>query len=431
MSEENKSRCIVCEGTPQDKDIYRLYRYDSKSVCEVCLQSMIAPVSSSMYLNFLEKGKIVYQNFTKEQTFLKEVYDVAFEEMEDLEETEETYKMIKPKVLKEYLDSKAVGQDNAKKVLSIAVYNHFKRIHLQEETGNRFRKNNILVAGPTGVGKTFITELIADKVAVPFIIADANSITQTGYVGGDVEDILESLYNKANKNLEKAERGIVLIDEIDKLCAKRDSGRDGRDPTGEGAQQALLKIIEGGIFKVEIGTGTDKNDIMFDTSNVLFIVAGAFPSIEGIVRGRELGSNKDFFGGKSETMDQTAVYENIHISDYEKFGLIPELLGRLSVRVSMNPLTPSELISIMTKIDNNLMNQYKSLLEMDSVNLKITPTALKEIAEVAIANKSGARGLQSVFEEILKDVMFECPSDDDFNEFTITKKIVKEKTKII
>jgi len=429
---EDKGKCIACEGTARDSDVYRLYKLDDKIMCEVCLQSVVAPASSNLYINFLEKGKIIYQNFLKEQTFLSEMYSADFDEMEShIElEREDIHNVAKPKVLKKYLDSKAVGQDDAKKVLSIAIYNHFKRIRLQEKTGNKFRKNNILLAGPTGVGKTFITELIADKVEVPFIVADANSITQTGYVGGDVEDILEALYNKANKNLSMAQKGIVLIDEIDKLCVKENATRDVKDPTGEGAQQALLKIIEGGIFKVSIGTGAEKDEIMFDTSNVLFIVAGAFPAIELIVKNREIGANKSFLGGEAETMSQEEVYKHIHITDYEKFGLIPELLGRLAVRVSMNPLSVEDLVSIMTTIDNNLVDQYKELLKIDGVDLNITKTALKEIASLAIGNNSGARGLQSVFEEILKDIMFEAPSDDNINKYSITKKMVKETVNI-
>ena len=431
--------CNVCGGTNHDEDIFRIYELEGHKACELCLQTEVAPASPEMYINFVNKGEMVYEDIDKEVSYigkLEEEYFQAVSEAfrdnpeiltpkpkEDKKTKEAT--IIKPIDLKNYLDKNAVGQNEAKKVLSIAVYNHFKRLRIQDATGVSMKKNNILLSGSTGVGKTFITQLIAEKLDVPFITADANSITQAGYVGGDVEDILENLYNAADKNLELAQRGIVLIDEIDKISAKQ--GRDGvnsRDPSGEGAQQCLLKLIEGGVFKVEMGQGQRKRDIMFDTTNVLFIVAGAFTAIESIVLSREIGSNKSFLGGSTTKLSKREIYQKIRFDDFERFGLIPELLGRLPVRVALRPLTENNLVDIMSTIDNNIVDQYKMLLADDNVTLKVTKSALVQIARKAIINNSGARGLQGIFEELLRDTMFNAPSDDSISDFKITRTSV-------
>ena len=433
--------CIICGGTHIDEDIFRIYKLDDKKVCELCLQTTVAPASPPMFINFHNKGEIVYEDLDKEDAYIQFLEDEDMDAYEFIdysadrvnekpskvatEAKTEKFNIKTPKDMKDYLDINAVGQDDAKKVLSVAVYNHFKRLKLQTSSGVKMKKNNILLAGSTGVGKTFITQLIAQKLDIPFAVADANTITQAGYVGGDVEDILERLYEKANNDLNKAQKGIVFIDEIDKICAKE--GRNGtksRDPSGEGAQQALLKLIEGGEFRVEIGRGGNKNSITFDTTDVLFIVAGAFSDIEGIVKAREVGNDRNFLGGEVEEMSRKEIYQKINFDDFEEFGIIPELLGRLPVRVSLRPLTEEDLIAIMSKIDNSLVTQYKKLLKEDGVELKVTRGALQQIARNAILNNSGARGLQGLFEELLRDVMFEAPSDDSITEFNITKKSV-------
>lgn len=435
--------CIVCSGTQEEFDIFRMYQLDHKKVCEICLQTTVAPASPAMYLNFVNDGEIIYEDIEKESRYIESIdkedklyYNSAETDylyLHDRHEDEESKelqtvdkgKVLLPKDLNSFLNSKAVGQKDAKKVLSVAVYNHFKRLRLQTSSGLKMKKNNILLSGSTGVGKTFITQLLVEKLDIPFVIADANTITQAGYVGGDVEDILEALYTNANKDLNKAQKGIVLIDEIDKICAK--SGRDGsssRDPSGEGAQQALLKLIEGGKFKVEMGQGGMKQSIMFDTTDVLFIVAGAFTNIESIVLAREIGNDRSFLGGEHEELTRKEIYQKIKFDDFERFGIIPELLGRLPIRVALKPLTEDNLVKIMSDIDYNIVDQYKELLADDGVKLTITKGALKQIARNAILNNSGARGLQGIFEELLRDVMFDAPSDDSITTFSITKKCV-------
>ena len=287
----------------------------------------------------------------------------------------------------------------------------------------------ILLVGSTGVGKTFISSLLAKKLNLPFVIADANTITQAGYVGGDVEDMLESLVRKANGDLDKAQCGVIIIDEIDKICSQKTTS--GRDPSGEGVQQALLKLIEGGEFKVGAGKGTEgkKKGFMFDTTNVLFIVAGAFSDIEDIVISREVPKeNIGFLNESKEKMQRDEIYKRITHDDFEKFGIIPELLSRLPTRVSLKPLTESNLIDIMSKVNNNLVGQYKHLFAEDNIKFKITKSALREIARNSILSNTGARGLQGIFEELSREVMFTSPSDDTITNFTITKKDVENLT---
>jgi ATP-dependent Clp protease ATP-binding subunit ClpX len=435
--------CVVCGGTEDEIDIFRIHQLDDKKVCELCLQTVVAPASPNMFMNFVGRGEIVYEDIDKEIEYI-ETLDALEQEGDEtvinfhsdgsitesvVPKETPVVERDTPKSFKSYLDKYAVGQDNAKRVLSVAIYNHFKRLKINKKRGKDLKKNNILLAGSTGVGKTFITSLLADKVDVPFVIADANSITQAGYVGGNVEDILESLFLKANGNLNKAQKGVVLIDEIDKLCSKEGRSGKTRDPSGKGAQEMLLKLIEGGEFKVDIGNGNAKHSINFDTKDVLFIVAGAFTDIEDIVIAREIGGNKTFLGGERSGLSVNEIYQKIKFDDFKRFGLIPELLGRLPIRVGLRPLTEDNLVEIMSKVENNLVSQYKELLADDGVDFNITKGALQQIARNAILANSGARGLQGVFEELLKDVMFDSPSDDSIVKFNITKRDVVNKIK--
>jgi len=439
----NKEECIcqICTGSKSDRDIFRLINYYEKTVCEVCLQTVVAPASPKLFMHYVNDGVILYEDLRKEKEYIEslDIADSFFDDNEigyavdsdgsivkgDFDKKQEN---ITPKSLFDFLEENAVGQREAKKTLAVAMYNHFKRIKLSRE-GIHINKNNILLVGSTGVGKTFISSLLAKKLNLPFVIADANTITQAGYVGGDVEDMLESLVRKANGDLDKAQCGVIIIDEIDKICSQKTTS--GRDPSGEGVQQALLKLIEGGEFKV--GTGKDnegkKKGFIFDTSNVLFIVAGAFIDIEDIVLEREVVSEKIGFLNESKAkMQRGEIYKKIIHDDFEKFGIIPELLSRLPTRVSLKPLTESNLVDIMSKVNNNLVGQYKHLFAEDNIKFKVTKSALKEIARNSILTNTGARGLQGIFEELSREVMFTSPSDDSITNFTITKKDVENLT---
>jgi ATP-dependent Clp protease ATP-binding subunit ClpX len=406
------------------------------------LQTVVAPASPKLFMNYVNNGVVVYEDLRKEKEYLQslEIVDSFFDENEIGYAVDSDGSIVKgkfdkkpqenitPKSLFDFLEKNAVGQQEAKKTLAVAMYNHFKRIKLSRE-GIHINKNNILLVGSTGVGKTFISSLLAKKLNLPFVIADANTITQAGYVGGDVEDMLESLVRKANGDIDKAQCGVIIIDEIDKICAQKTTS--GRDPSGEGVQQALLKLIEGGEFKVGTGKGTEgkKKGYMFDTTNVLFIVAGAFTDIEDIVASREIQSEKiGFLNDSKEKMQKDEIYEKIIYDDFEKFGIIPELLSRLPTRVSLKPLTESNLIDIMSKVDNNLVGQYKHLFAEDNIKFKITKSALREIAKNSILSNTGARGLQGIFEALSREVMFTSPSDDSITNFTITKKDVENLT---
>ena len=325
---------------------------------------------------------------------------------------------VKPKEIFKHLEEFVIGQDHAKKTIAVAAYNHFKRIN-----SDTTKKSNILMIGPTGVGKTYMVTLLSKLLDLPFTIADANSVTQAGYVGSDVEDILANLYIKADKDLEKAQKGIVLIDEIDKI-ASRPNPMGGRDISGRGVQEALLKIMEGGEFKVDVGSGQMKESIMFDTKDVLFIVSGSFPEIEAVVNGRSMSADRGFFGGKAMTTPLTKeqAYNSVSNMDLERFGLLPEFLGRLPVRTVLQPLTEDNLIEIMKNTKDSVVDYYKDSLSADGVKLTITKGALSAIAKNALMNNTGARGLQTVFESILLDTMFDAPSSKKKSSISINQE---------
>ncbi|MCI8584648.1 MAG: ATP-dependent Clp protease ATP-binding subunit ClpX [Lachnospiraceae bacterium] len=343
---------------------------------------------------------------------------------------EEEINLLKPEEIKEFLDDYVIGQENAKKALSVAVYNHYKRILAGQDLDVELQKSNVLLLGPTGSGKTLLAQTLARILNVPFAIADATTLTEAGYVGEDVENILLKIIQAADYDIERAQKGIIYIDEIDKVTRKSENPSITRDVSGEGVQQALLKILEGTIASVPPQGGRKhphQELLQIDTTNILFICGGAFEGLDKVIETRmdrgSIGFNADIRDRRRENVGE--LLRNALPEDFIKFGMIPEFMGRVPIAVSLDPLSRDDMVRILVEPKNSIIRQYQKLFQLDEVELKFDEEAVEAVAEKTISRKTGARGLRSIMEETMMDLMFTIPSDNSIRSCTITKEAVE------